>query len=81
MTNQESITHEVIMKIFSKLEFHNGDCLCHECETKLFSDLKELQKEYYSKIDKLKKCKGNFHDPHIRKQYTSVERCSECGEL
>lgn len=26
-------------------------------------------------------CIGNFHMPHIRKQYTKVETCSECGHL
>ena len=26
-------------------------------------------------------CKGNFHMHHIRKQYTKVETCSECGHL
>lgn len=24
-------------------------------------------------------CNGNFHLPYIRKQYTKVENCTECG--
>ena len=27
-----------------------------------------------------KRCRGNFHMPDIRKQYTKVETCDECGK-
>ena len=40
--HSELITHEIIMRMFGKLEFHNGDCYCGECDTRLFAELKSL---------------------------------------
>lgn len=44
----------------------------------------ELPKHWETKCKgnpEVKKCNSNFHDPHIRKQYTKVEKCSVCGEV
>lgn len=85
--NQESITHEIIMQMFGKLEFHNGDCYCGECDTRLFAELKSLEFEYYAKLYSLEESKNTVGDEAMTndwsilnescRYYLTEENCTE----